>query len=309
MHALTSHDAIQSSRSELKFTIDESRSNAIRDYLGARLRPDPNGVAGVYAVCSVYLDSPDAVLYRQTTQGIRNRYKLRVRIYDDLPDRPAFLEIKRREGSAVKKQRARVDRSVAVALLSGRRASISQSDLAGGDRPTEADWKAFQSFCRLRDRINASGTTYVCYQREAFVSPQNSSWRATFDRHLVASAYHREEPLSIPSEIVQAVPGDQVVFELKFTDRFPHWMQELVRTFNLVSGPFPKYLTCRDRLTPPDISGPPGTKLSRHAGPGTTGQLPIDLRRGSGGGSLDRSPAVNDLEIVGRRDINATGRS
>lgn len=250
MHAVTSHDAIQSSRSELKFTIDESQSSAIRQYLGARLRPDPNSVPGGYPVCSVYLDSPDDRLYRQTLQGVRNRYKLRVRIYNDLTDHPAFLEIKRRDGKAVKKQRARVDRSVAAALLSGKYASLAESSLGGGSQPSREDWEAFQEFCRLRDIIGAVGTTYVCYQREAYVSPQNSDWRATFDRLLVASVYRRGSPLAIPEEVVKTECHGTVVFELKFTNRFPNWMQDLVRTFNLTPGPFPKYLTCRDAIDP-----------------------------------------------------------
>ena len=250
MHAITSHDAIQSRRSELKFTIDESQSLGIRQYLGARLRPDPHGISGGYPVCSVYLDTPDNRLYLQTCQGVRNRYKLRVRIYDDQWGHPAFLEIKRRDGKAVKKQRARVDRTLAAALLSGRYASLADSTVSGGAQPSQDDWAAFHEFCRLRDIIGAVGTTYVCYQREAYVSPFRSDWRATFDRNLVAGVYRPGSPLEIPGEVVKTDWHGKVVFELKFTNRFPNWMQDLVRTFNLTPGPFPKYLTCRDAIVP-----------------------------------------------------------
>jgi hypothetical protein len=245
-----SHDAIQSRRSELKFTIDESQSVGIRQYLRSRLRPDPHSVSGGYPVCSVYLDTPDDRLYHQTSQGMRNRYKLRVRIYDNQGGHPAFLEIKRRDGRAVKKQRARVDRSVAAALLSGKCASLTQSSLGSSRQPTREDWVAFQEFCRLRDTIGAIGTTYVFYKREAYVSPLQTDWRATFDRKLVAGVYRPGSPLAIPEEVVKTNWHGTVVFELKFTNRFPNWMQDLVRTFNLTPGPFPKYLTCRDAIDP-----------------------------------------------------------
>lgn len=246
MHAVASQDAIFSQRSELKFLVDESKAIAIRQYLLMHLRPDPNSSETGYPVCSVYMDSPDDVLYHQTNQGIRNRYKLRVRIYDNEESNPAFLEIKRREGSAVKKQRATVDRATARALLSGENPSVSLSQSNG---PVSAgDWKAFQEFTRLRDRIGAIGTTYVYYQREAFVSPQNSSSRATFDRQLIAHPYTCGSDLALPVEGAKTKAHDTVVFELKFTNRFPQWMQKMVRVFDLVAGPFPKYVTCRDTI-------------------------------------------------------------
>lgn len=262
---MTSQDAIQSSRSELKFVVNQTQSVAIRHYLGARLRPDPNSLAGGYPVCSVYLDTGDDLLYRQTGQGVRNRYKLRVRIYDDNVDHPAFLEIKRRDGKSVKKQRARVDRAIATDLLSGKYASITQSTLGDSSNQRHQDWEAFQEFCRLRDMIGAVGTTYVCYQREAYVSPQNSDWRATFDRQLSASVYHPGSPLTIPKNVIKTDYHDAVVFELKFTNRFPDWMQDLVRTFNLMPGPFPKYLTCRDVINS-TVAEESGTQIRTELG-------------------------------------------
>lgn len=250
MHAVQSHDAIQASRSELKFTVDEGLADSIRRYLGARLRPDPHSVAGGYPVCSVYLDSQDDRLLRQTNEGVRNRYKLRARIYDDHPGHPAFLEIKRRDGNAVKKQRARVDRSLAMAVLAGEPVADCQAALNRQGISSQKQWKAFSEFCRLRDSISAVGTTYVIYRREAFVSPANLDWRATFDRHLYASAYRPGTPLTIPTEKVAAENVKTVVFELKFTNRFPIWMRELVQAFNLLAGPYPKYVTCRERIKP-----------------------------------------------------------
>ncbi len=113
---------VQPIRSELKFEVTEQLASEIKRYLGATLRrdthcmgKDPSG----YQVCSVYLDSPDAMLCGQTLEGKRNRYKLRIRIYDDHPLHPAFAEIKRRECQVIKKQRATVDRVTATAILAG----------------------------------------------------------------------------------------------------------------------------------------------------------------------------------------------
>jgi len=237
---------IQATRSELKFEIDEPRARRIRPYLAAHLHLDPNCRRGPYQVCSVYLDSPDAVLYRQTKQGLRNRFKLRVRIYDNDPANPAYLEIKRRDGRAVRKQRVAVDRELATAILAGETVSLSQNSWGATTRPTQQDWQAFYDFCKLRDQLGAVGSTYTYYRREAHVSLHDSSWRATFDRQLIGRPYRLGAPLSIPSGVDAEAAPPIVVFELKFTNRFPNWMRDVVRTFNLQSGPFPKYVLCRE---------------------------------------------------------------
>ncbi len=246
---------IQPSRTELKFSINEEIAAGIKHYLGSRLRRDSHGLshgALGYPVCSVYLDSDDASLYGQTVDGNRNRYKLRVRVYDDDSAAPAFAEIKRRDGQVIKKQRATVDRRRVVALLAGTHAGGSSptvDSLAAGAKWSKADWLAMQEFCRLRDRIRAVGTTYVTYLRDAYVSPDGLDWRATFDRRLCAMPYRQGDPITIPPAPLQTPHYDTVVFELKFTDRFPQWMQDLVRVFNLRPVSFPKYVNCWNSLT------------------------------------------------------------
>lgn len=241
---------IQSSRTELKFSISEQTAAGIKQYLGSSLRRDANGTGHGpegYPVCSVYLDSNDARLYGQTIGGNRNRFKLRVRIYDDDPNHPAFAEIKRRDGQVIKKQRAAVTRSAASALLRG--SHPTHDLLAPQASKSGSDFNALQEFCRLRDKIGAIGTTYVSYLRDAYVSPDGNDWRATFDRRLCTMPYRCGEEITIPGTPLHTKHYDTVVFELKFTDRFPQWMVELVRTFNLQPVSFPKYVNCFDSLT------------------------------------------------------------
>jgi hypothetical protein len=243
----------QPTRSEMKFEINESRAGDIRQYLFSNLKRDAfsQEAGGLgYPVCSVYLDSPDGRLCGQTMDGKRNRYKLRVRIYDALSTSPAFVEIKRRDGQAVKKQRAMVDRKSATEILAGQRdAFVPLAGLNGQlSSSFHRESTALNEFCRLRDGIHAVGVNYVSYLRDAYVSPDGMQWRATFDRQLQASPYELGSEITIPVSGTLAVPQDLVVFELKFTNRFPYWMQELVRVFNLTSVSFPKYVNCRQVL-------------------------------------------------------------
>ena len=243
------HDTLQSNRMELKFRITEPVAAEIKRYLGATLQRDPNGVnhgpAG-YPVCSVYLDSKKSCLYGQSIAGERNRFKLRVRVYDADPNGPAFVEIKRRDSQVIKKQRAKVSRDVAVAILQGAPHSLATARANGSW--SQRDWQAMQEFCRLRDGIRASGTTYVSYLRDAYVSPASLHWRLTFDRGLGASKYRRGEAISIPDDCIPARGHNAVILELKFTDRFPDWMYEVAQLFNLQRISVPKYVMCVDAL-------------------------------------------------------------
>jgi len=235
---------MQASRFELKYIIDEKRAQAISDYVLSYLVPDEHsaGTDVGYPVWSLYLDTPTLTLYRQTIQGLKNRFKLRIRFYNDDPDGPAFLEIKRRVTDVICKERAGLTRDAVEYLLAGNRPDASmlfkESNSAIG---------ALQNFTRLRDITGAVGMTYVSYMREAYVSPNSNSVRVTFDRQLRGNAYKQGERLGTQPAGVSPDMGG-VILELKFTDRFPAWMHDIARTFNLQRGSAAKYCECVESL-------------------------------------------------------------
>ena len=186
-----SQQGLQSSRFEYKYWVDEGRARAISDFLRAYLEPDDYlirfGGTGIgYPVCSLYLDTTGLMLYEQTMHGEKNRFKLRIRFYDDNPENPAFLEIKRRETDVIKKKRAAITREGAKAVLLGEPPS---SEFLYGNKVTAKSMEAMFEFCSLRDRIRAGGCTYVYYHREAYVSPNSNQARVTFDRQLEGGIY------------------------------------------------------------------------------------------------------------------------
>lgn len=237
---------LQSSRYELKFIIDEAQASEIVKFVTSYLEPDPFNPPDVrgYPICSLYLDSPNLRLYDATVQGHKNRYKLRIRFYDNEPSHSAFVEIKRRETDVIKKKRAAVNRDGARLILAGESPRVEFLYKQNG---SSSALDALYEFCRLRDQIRASGVTYVYYRREAYVSPASSHIRVTFDRGLQAGDYEIGSKLELPQEVKKANVGG-VVLELKFTDRFPNWMRDLSEIFNLQRTSVPKYVKCVDAL-------------------------------------------------------------
>jgi len=237
--------AFEVHRYEQKHIITESLAARIRRFLTLYLRPDEYmagpGPAG-YRIVSLYLDSVGYALYRHTTSGVKNRYKLRIRFYDDDPFSPAFLEVKRRVTDTIHKLRAAVSKQAAERFLRGAR--LSSADLLYAN---DSSLRALTEFCDRRDALRADGRAYVAYRREAYVSSGAEGVRVTFDREICGGRYDYDCNLNIPHRKVN-VPQKGVVLELKFTGRPPAWMQDLIETFQLQRTVYPKYVYCVNAL-------------------------------------------------------------
>jgi len=232
-------------RYERKYVVTEAIALAIRRFATTYLDPDlymaGKGPTG-YRVYSLYFDTLGFALYRQTMEGHKNRYKLRIRFYDEIASSPAFLEIKRRTTETIHKLRAAVSKPAAERLLGGAR--LKPADLLSSD---ETAVRALDEFCDCRERIRLEGAAFVCYQREAYVSHAAEGVRVTFDRQIVGQTYHSDCSLAIPErEVPIAAKG--VVLELKYNGRIPEWMHDLIGSFRLDRTSFSKYVYCTDAL-------------------------------------------------------------
>jgi hypothetical protein len=231
----------QESRYELKYIIEERQARAVRDYIRSYLVADEHAdpdAGNSYRVFSLYFDSPGLALFRSTVDGLKNRFKLRIRFYDDHPGHPVFLEIKRRLTEVICKERACVHRSAVKSLLRGIRPGVSvlASQL---DRNKAA--AAMQTFYKTGLRIAARACVYISYQREAYVSPDRDQIRVTFDRQISVARYHPKAILAVPKATMPVDVGG-VVLEMKFTDRFPNWMRDMVHALDLWRTPSAKYV-------------------------------------------------------------------
>ncbi len=242
---MTNPERIHRSRFELKYIVSERCARAIGDFSRRYLEPDAYARCAsdhTYAVSSLYLDSPDLALCRATLDGHKDRFKLRIRVYDHAVEGPAFFEIKRRVDNVILKERAAVRRASVPRLLAGHRPR--SADLV--DRHPES-YTILQRFCDLRATVEARGQIVVSYVREAYVAPDGESVRLTFDRQLSACTSNGALTLDSCGNGFHPRLGG-LILELKFTDRFPSWMSELVEIFDLERRRMPKYVTCVQAL-------------------------------------------------------------
>jgi hypothetical protein len=232
-------DRMQRQRFEYKYIITEHVALGIRDFAAAYLDLDSYGAkmpGYSYPVHSLYLDSPNLTLYQNTINGDKNRYKLRIRFYENAPAKPLYLEIKKRVNSAILKKRATVVREGADLVLARHAA-----DPAFLVDATPEQIAALEDFtCRV-NHLGAVPQTHVAYEREAWIADGANSIRLTLDRNVRTE---RRRYLCLEPSMSNAIRvfGRRVILELKFTDRFPVWFNDLVRLFGLRPESAAKYV-------------------------------------------------------------------
>jgi hypothetical protein len=183
----------------------------------------------------------------------KNRYKLRLRYYDDQPESPVFFEVKRRMNDAILKQRGPVRQEAVPLLLAGQ---LPEPEHLLSAKPQHL--VAVQQFCRLMHDIRAVPKVRVSYLREAWVSRTDNSVRVTLDREVTGRPHFTPTlETRTGNGLDECVTPFEplVILELKFTGRFPDWFRSLVEIFQVTQRGSAKYadsvfLLGEERLNP-----------------------------------------------------------
>ena len=223
-------------RYELKYHISEPEAQAIARYIRPYLEVDRYCKlqrSGDYPIVSLYLDSDDLQLCKESLRGHKNRFKLRIRSYTDEPDYPRFFEIKRRMNTIIIKTRARVMDQDVRTLLAG---------LPLPPQNYTADMETINQFQLYMNSIGAKPAVLVRYMRQAYEGNSQNRVRVTFDRKLEYSVTSLPE-VRLGGRTWQRNPYTLcgVILEIKFTDRYPAWLSQMAKRFNLRQQSISKY--------------------------------------------------------------------
>ncbi len=244
-------DGMLACRYEMKYLVTDIEAAEITCYVRPFLEYDKYSKlqrGGMYPIVSLYLDSPDLRLCRESLFGLKNRFKLRIRSYTDEPEYPRFFEIKRRINRVILKSRARVmDRDVAT-LLGGRFLPPQ------GYTTDEAALNQFQLYVAA---IHAGPVILIRYLRQAFESSSENRVRVTFDRELC---------YKVTGEPVVSLGGAGwqyndltvgcAILEIKFTGCYPEWLSRMVRHFDLEARSISKFATSMEQSHRLGFCGP-----------------------------------------------------
>ncbi len=223
-------------RYELKYRIRESKARAIAEYVRSYIPVDRYSLKSPnleYPISSLYFDSSHLHLCKETINKKTNRFKLRIRCYDDNPDTPCFVEIKRRLNSVIMKDRARLSKDVMGRVV---QEMYVPPSLYKKDQKT---LRQFQFYLRT---LCARPVVLVKYKRQAFEGDSRNRVRVTFDRRLSYKTPDRPI-LEVDGPDWHEVPMDFVVLEIKFTNRYPLWLSDMAKVFDLKQTAMSKYVS------------------------------------------------------------------
>lgn len=227
-------DRMMGCRFELKYLIRPSLVNPIRRYISDYIELDPYSRVqqdGFYTIGTLYLEAHNLQLYRANMEGHKNRFKLRIRTYDDSRESPCFLEIKRKVDAVILKSRAALKKKNITRTLSCCSPHYINS---------RKDKKVINQFQLYKHSINANPVIQVRYKRSAYESSCNMRVRVTIDRNLCFRTVNKPK-IGLNSRGWQNLRLGGVILEIKFTDRFPKWLNRMVQIFNLKQRPISKY--------------------------------------------------------------------
>lgn len=242
-------------RHEMKYLVSEAQAQSIAQFVRPYLPPDRYcklQPGGIYPIVSLYLDSSDLQLCRESLTGQKNRFKLRIRSYTDEADYPRFFEVKRRLNNIIMKSRARVMDRDMLALLAG-------LPLPPQDYTT--DEEVLNQFQLYMKSINAKPVVLVRYMRQAFEGDSENRVRITFDRELCYSVTRAPEVRLRGSGWQRSrLTLGAVILEIKFTDCYPRWLSRMAERFDLRQRSISKYTTsikqsCLLRFCAPQLTG------------------------------------------------------
>ena len=237
-HMDSSFDSTISRRYELKYRICESKAEAIRQFIKPYMQLDRYCKlqrSGAYPIVSLYLDSEDLQLCKESLTGQKNRFKLRIRSYTDELDYPRFFEIKRRINNVIIKSRARVMDCDVTTLLAG----LSLPQQNHNYSTDQNELKQFQLYVKS---IGAMPVIQIRYMRQAYEGDSENRVRVTFDRQLDYNITNVPQ-VRLNGRGWQRRLLSGVILEIKFTNHYPAWLNRMVEYFDLRQQSMSKYTT------------------------------------------------------------------
>ncbi len=217
-------------RYEFKYILTKEISDAIErevrhfmQYDGYALKDNDNS----YHVRSQYYDNNLSTHFFEKVDGMRDRYKCRIRTYgnNNSENNPIFLEKKGRKLERTYKQRYQID--------------YKHLNLFYQPYEKERLLSVYPNVNLIQDfvfdsiRKCTTPKIIVDYVRTPYVSDFDSNFRLTFDRSLTVTQTNECYDIFKLDRAWHKVTAGYTILEVKFFRRFPPWFHRIIQCYNL----------------------------------------------------------------------------
>ncbi len=221
-------------RHELKYFINNFQYTLLSSALSHVLNRDPNGDENnEYHIRSLYFDTALNTALYEKMDGVPNRNKYRIRIYN-FSDQVIKMECKTKIDNLISKRSISIPRDLCEQLMAG-----DPSGLENTRSGLLNDVYREMTVSLLRPVV------LVDYVREAYLHPAEEV-RITFDKQLRTGLWSQE----LFNPHVSTVPPldtSLMILEVKYNRVLPPFIRDLLNTYcaNAVQSAISKYTWCR----------------------------------------------------------------
>ncbi len=211
-------------RVEHKYPLNRKQYEAFLEKAMAHIVPDRYPE---YELHNIYYDTEDHALIINCLDHPQYKEKLRLRTYGE-PDAgtPCYLEIKKKFGKTGVKRRISLNEEQAHAYIEEGQALNQDSQIA-----KEIDY--------LVKTRNLKEKMFIAYHRKAFSGKEEKDLRITFDTDICYRLDHLSLHRTGEEKLITC--SDDVLLEIKVSDRYPMWLTKILSEMKLYRHTFSKY--------------------------------------------------------------------
>lgn len=219
-------------RHELKYEINAGDYLSLQQRVCVIARADPNAVKdGKYHIRSLYFDNENDHALRQKMEGLPNREKYRIRIYNGERDNIRLEKKSKRYGLCNKQ-------TTCLSVQECKKILIGNVDwMVHSDDPVILDFYAKVKVQLLKPRV------IVDYWREAYAYPFGNI-RITFDSDIRTGLY-ATDLFSENHSMIKVCNATAMLLEIKYDNFLPDVIRDIVQTPSRSNMAFSKYAASR----------------------------------------------------------------
>lgn len=213
-------------RTEKKYIITLNRRKQLLKLISSQICSDKFGES---TVCSLYFDTDDFRLIRNSIDKPVYKEKLRLRSYSTpKADSNVFLELKKKYKGVVYKRRETLKYSDAMNYFNTRSKPVDTQIMK------EIDW-TINYYNGLEPKM------FIAYDRTAFYSKEDSNLRITFDKNIRFRNYDLELGKGSYGDLI--LDSELCVMEIKILNSMPLWLSNALTQLKIYPSSFSKYGT------------------------------------------------------------------
>ncbi len=214
-------------RYEMKYIITKKQKMKLVESLQEHLVMDQYGRTRIN---SIYFDTPDYRLIRQSIDKPSYKEKLRLRSYGETTSNsPVYVELKKKYDHVVYKRRIGTTEKNAMRYLCKHADVIEQSQIKNEIDYVKSYYKDLQPM------------VFLSYEREAYTGVRDAELRVTFDDQIF---YRNEEVCLTKGAWGERILGaNEVLMEIKTPTAVPLWFTEFLSENKIYKQSFSKYGT------------------------------------------------------------------